>query len=133
MKWRKLGLLCLMPTMRSQADQHGQEEGEARLRALLSQQRYAGPDAVLAEYTAGYLEGYHWLMGAYREAKAEEGLTLDWFKPPGDEQLAQDAERRLGELRRRGWAGDGGIFRFAGGVGDGGGDGGAGGGADGGG
>ena len=115
---RKLGLFCLMPTMPSQADREGQEEGEKRLRALFSQQRYAGPDAILEEYTRGYLEGYHWLMRAYREAKAEEGLTLDWFKPPNDQQLAKDAEQRLRELRRRGWSGDGGAFRFDGGVGD---------------
>ena len=120
MKWlRQLGNLFLMPAVMAQADQRGQREGKARLRALYSQQPDADQDTVLAEYTRGYLEGYHWVVRAYREAKAEQGLAMGWFKPPSDRKLTENAEQYLRNMRRRSRS-DGGAFVSSNGDSDGG-------------
>ncbi len=127
MKWlRQLWNLFLMPAVMAQANQYGQREGEAQLRALYSQQPDADQDTVLATYTRGYLESYHWVMRTYREAKAEQGLAMNWFKPPSNLELAKDAEKHLRNMRRRNRS-DGGAFALSNGDSDGGADGAAGG------
>ena len=98
----------------AQADQYGQRAGEARLRALYSQLPDADQDTVLAEYT----QGYHWVVRAYREAKAEQGLAMGWFKPPSDRKLTENAEQYLRNMRRRSHS-DSGAFVSSNGDSDG--------------